>query len=305
MTTRTGIRPWHRLAWLLGGALALAAASGAHAQVAPPDTSAATPVDNDAYIRVAKDETGRSVALQTAIASFEPSRESRNGLRVDLVAAVHVADAAYYEELNRRFQGYDSVLYELVAPEGTRVPAGGRARGGFLTGAQVAMTQLLDLTFQLDGVDYTPANFIHADLSPEAVAQSMEENGESVSQYFAKAFALAMSEQARDPYGLQDIGLLAALFSNDRARLLKSQFATAMLDMEGLAFVIEGEDGSTLLGKRNSRAIDVLETRIEEGDRHIAIFYGAAHMTDMARQLAMRLGLARGDVVWLDAWDLR
>jgi hypothetical protein len=305
MRTRTGSQAGrHWLARMLGGALLLWAAAAAHSQ--PGSTGAAAAEQGEGrYIRVTRDTAGNVLSLQTAIASFGAADNSRSGIQVDLVAAVHIADAGYYDALNRRFQDYDSVLYELVAPEGTRVPADGRARGGILTGTQVAMTQLLDLTFQLDGIDYSPANFVHADLSPQEVAQSMAERGESVSQYLVKMFALAMSEQARDPYGLQDIGLLAALFSPDRARLLKSQFAVAMLDMESLAFVIEGDEGSTLVGERNKRAVAVLEERIGRGDRHVAIFYGAAHMPDMAMQLESRLGLRRKSLVWLDAWDLR
>lgn len=303
MRTRTGSQtPRHWLNRILGGVLALWAATAAYGQAAPSDPAAA---HEDSYIRVARDDAGRAASLQTAIASFGPGDGKASGLQVDLVAVVHVADAGYYDELNRRLRDYDTVLYELVAPEGTRVPSGGRARGGILTGTQVAMTQLLDLTFQLDGIDYSPANFVHADLSPQEVAQSMSERGESVSQYLVKLFAVAMAEQARDPYGLQDVGLLAALFSPDRARLLKSQFAVAMLDMESLAFVIEGDEGSTLVGERNKRAVSVLEERVRLGDRRVAIFYGAAHMPDMATRLESGLGLRRESIVWLDAWDLR
>ncbi|HET9272935.1 MAG TPA: hypothetical protein VFO09_01545, partial [Methyloceanibacter sp.] len=39
---------------------------------------------------------------------------------IDLVAVVHVGEQAYYRRLNREFEKYDAVLYELVAPEGTR-----------------------------------------------------------------------------------------------------------------------------------------------------------------------------------------
>ena len=35
---------------------------------------------------------------------------------VDLVAAVHIAEKSYYEQLNREFEGYDAVLYELGGP---------------------------------------------------------------------------------------------------------------------------------------------------------------------------------------------
>src|SRR5689334_14241553 len=49
--------------------------------------------------------------LETAVASFVGD----DGFRVDLVAAVHIGDAAYYQSLNNRFKQYDVVLYEMVS----------------------------------------------------------------------------------------------------------------------------------------------------------------------------------------------
>ena len=40
-------------------------------------------------------------------------------------------------------------------------------------------------------------------------------------------------------------------------------------------------------------------------DRHIAIFYGLAHLPDLARRLESDIGLTRRDANWIDAWDLR
>src|SRR5690349_8349631 len=60
------------------------------------------------YIRYA--ENRRSARLEVAIRAFAlPS-----GQTVDLIGVVHIADAAYYQRLNQRFDSYDSVLFELV-----------------------------------------------------------------------------------------------------------------------------------------------------------------------------------------------
>src|SRR5262245_23239853 len=60
------------------------------------------------YVRYA--ENGSGARLEVAIKTFTfPS-----GKRVDLIGMVHIADDRYYQELNRRFPGYDSVLFELV-----------------------------------------------------------------------------------------------------------------------------------------------------------------------------------------------
>ena len=54
--------------------------------------------------------TQHSARLEVAIRTFTmPS-----GQRVDLIGVVHIADDAYYQQLNQRFGAYDSVLFELV-----------------------------------------------------------------------------------------------------------------------------------------------------------------------------------------------
>ncbi len=49
--------------------------------------------------------------------------------------------------------------------------------------------------------------------------------------------------------------------------------------------VLEGPKGSTLIGERNKRALDVLKKQIASGKKKIAVFYGAGHMVDMEKRL--------------------
>ena len=62
------------------------------------------------FLRVDVAENGQPRALQVAVAEYRAA----DGSRLDLVGAVHVADAAYFHALNRAFDDYDVVLYELV-----------------------------------------------------------------------------------------------------------------------------------------------------------------------------------------------
>jgi len=43
-----------------------------------------------------------------------------------------------------------------------------------------------------------------------------------------------------------------------------------------------GPGGSTIVSERNKRALAVLKNQIKKGKRHLAIYYGVAHMPDMA-----------------------
>lgn len=272
--------------------------AGTPEPVAPPPASE--------YLRLGRDDAGAPVSLQTSIVRLVPAAGAGPaGLAVDLVGAIHIADVSYYQELNSRFMEYDAVLYELVAPEGTRVPLGGVEGGGLLSGIQGGMAGLLGLSFQLDHIDYTRPNLIHSDLSPEDISRSMAERGETAMDYIVRLFSMSMSEYARDPMGVRNMGLIAALFSPDRERLLKAQVAPMMLEMEAVTASFEGQDGSVLIRERNRRAVSVLEERIALGDRRIAIFFGAAHMDDMAAQIESRLGLREDSTVWVDAWNLR
>lgn len=284
---------------LLLAALLLPAAAGAQS------TSSKTPGSDHEYMRISKDAAGAPASLQTPIITFEPADGEPRGLHVDLIGAIHIADASYYGELNERFGDYDAVLYELVAPEGAR-PIPNTRPDNIVSGAQVGMTQLLGLTFQLDEIDYTQPNFVHADLTPEALAQSMSDRGESVLGYLSRLFTASMrGDVLQNAPAVNGPGLLAMLLSPDRGRLLKVAFASEMLDVEDFTRAIEGDDGSSLIGERNERAITVLEDRIRLGDRHIAIFYGVAHLPDMANRLESEVALTRRGVTWVDAWDLQ
>ncbi|MEM7706773.1 MAG: hypothetical protein AAF358_14530 [Pseudomonadota bacterium] len=256
------------------------------------------------------EEDGRPASLQVSVVRFVPQGgyAKRPGLTVDLVSAVHVADVSYYEALNELLDDYDAVLYELVAPEGTRIPEGGPERegpGGIASRLQLGMKDLLDLSFQLEEVDYTGEHFVHADLSPKQFSESMENRGESFFQLLLKAWmtALAAPQQATV---VSDVELLSALFSSDRTRKLKTIMARQFDQMDSMMALLDGgEKGSTLITVRNERALGVLREQLDDGRKRVAIFYGAGHMPDFAQRLATDFSLRPERRSWLDAWDLK
>ena len=257
-----------------------------------------------AFLRIAQDEHGEPIALQASIVTYRPASSRDEMISVDLVSALHIADLSYYAELNRRFASYDSVLYELIAPAGTVIPAGGPERRSLLASTQVAVKNMLGLAFQLDEIDYSRANFVHADLSPEQFTASMEARNETFYEYFWKVFFFATKEYAKDPLATRDLDLLAALFATDQQRALKIEFAKELLNMDAVTDSLDGPDGSTLISERNKQAIKILGERMDAGDRRIAIFYGAGHLADLEQRLIDNFGLELAQVTWIDAWDL-
>jgi hypothetical protein len=289
--------------WLFGASCP--AVESAKEETAKPAEKAEVTLDEPTgkYIRLVRDEKGRPLEMQTAIVRFVADDEARAGLTVDLVAAVHIGEKSYYEQLNKQFSGYDALLYELVAPEGTRVPKGGAKSDHPVSRLQTGMKDLLDLDFQLDHVNYQSKNFVHADMSPDAFSKSMNERGESIWALVFRMIGQSMAEQNKGDRSL-DAELLMALFDKNRALALKRVLAEQFEDMEGMMSAFNGPDGSTLITERNKRALEVLGKEIAAGKQELAIFYGAGHMPDMARRLMADYKLKPQREQWVTAWDL-
>lgn len=305
------------LAWLAAG-FATAAPPAAKARPARPEAGRAERGERDEetqghrFLRVSRDDAGRPLALETAIVSYAepPAAAAAAGraapLEVELVGAVHVGSRGYYETLDRLFTGYDAVLYELVAPDEARVPKPGRKPAGAIGSAQHGLTQLLGLEFQLDKIDYTAANFVHADLSPKEFDAAMAKRGETWWTMFTRLMREGAARGGRQPGGDVDVGdLFGILFGGNRELRLRRLMAEQFTDMDALTAAFGGEEGSSLITDRNGAALDVLREQIGKGRRRIAIFYGAAHMDDFDRRLQADFGLQPGETTWLEAWDLR
>lgn len=280
------------------------------------------------WVRLLKDKQGKPLALQTAIVRYVPRPATDNpaagnpiandraaaktdnaGVVIDLVGAVHVGDRRYYRQLNRRFRQYDALLYELVAPEGTKVAQGRGTSSTHPLGAlQNGMKSMLEIEHQLERIDYTRPNFVHADFSPEEFFQSMEDRNESFVQLYFRMLGQSIAQQSQQSAKGEsaDFDFFSALFSKDRPRQLKIAMAKQFeSSMESLMVGLSGPDGSTLVTERNKRALQVLRRQLDAGKRKLGIFYGAGHLTDMHRRLVADFDVVPVEIEWIDAWDLR
>src|SRR5262245_9428293 len=119
------------------------------------------------FIRIQRNQNRDPVALQTAIAKYVPAGGEKS-VEIDLVAVVHIGEKPYYDRLNKEFENYEGILYELVTQERNKPPKGGEKKSDNpVAMLQQGMKLFLRLEHQLEVVDYQKANFIHADLSPE------------------------------------------------------------------------------------------------------------------------------------------
>ena len=296
-------------AYLAGVAPSMAVEPRGARRMAPAEAK------EDSFLRVTRDASQKPLALETAIASYQETPAAaaaagrREPLEVDLIGAVHLGSKQYYETLDRLFTDYDAVLYELVAPDNARVPKPGRKPSGAIGNAQQGLTKMLGLEFQLDQIDYTAKNFVHADLSPKQFDAAMAKRGESWWTMFSRVMRESMARAdrgGRQPAG--DVGLsdiFGILLGNNRELRLRRLMAEQFTDMEVLTAAFGGEEGSSLITDRNAAALNVLKEQIAKGSQKIAIFYGAAHMDDFDQKLRRDFGLQPRETVWLEAWDLR
>jgi hypothetical protein len=261
----------------------------------------ATPVAPTQFARIAKDTDGSPRALQLAIVSYAPESGARD-FSVDLIGAIHVGDKEYYQGLNDRFHAYDALLYELIVPDDTHAPQKPMRSTNFIGSTQIGIKNALGLAFQLDEIDYGPANFVHADLSYEMLAQSMADRGESLYVYFWRLVFASIDDYARDPLGLRNWRLLSSMLSSPRGDALKIAVAHEMVNAMKTGDILGSENGSAVIAARNEHAVRILKDRIDADAKRIGIFYGVAHMADFEQRLLNELAVAKTETEWVDAW---
>ena len=237
------------------------------------------------------------------IAKYVPASGTK-GVEIDLVAVVHIGEKAYYGRLNKEFEKYDAVLYELVATEGVKPPKSGEQKSDNpLAMLQQGMKFVLRLEHQLEVVDYGKVNFIHADLSPEGMRRAMKERGDDELTVFLGVVGdllrkknLGADKPAPQP---PDISLNDLLNPTKFKRMMAEQ-----LEHAGGDVVLGRTVNQLLVEDRNKACMKVLQQQFAAGKRKIAIFYGAAHMPDFDKRLKEDFDMKRTTSEWIDAWSL-
>ncbi|MFT6094240.1 MAG: hypothetical protein ACJA2Q_002143 [Pseudohongiellaceae bacterium] len=257
------------------------------------------------FIEGAEQWQGR---LQTSIVTYE----NKSGATLSLVSAIHMADERYYDTLNDYFQSQDAVLYELVAESNQR-PAFGETfavpdAGSPVSMMQRAMAKFLKVSFQLEQIDYTQANFRHADVTPAQLNEIMQSKNEnSFSMFLSLALAQSVSQtKSRPEFGLGSLAMLRAMMTHQRDSVAKYLLAKELSNAELSALSAEMEAQLTILGDRNLAALRVLKASLKEPRvRQLSIFYGAAHMPGIERAIVSDFGFKKVGEQWLDAWIIR
>ncbi len=267
------------------------------------------------FIRLQRDDKKEPVALETALVRYMPVG-GKGDLEVDLVGAVHLGDKEYYKKLNKQFQQYDVVLYELVAQPGTVIPKGGKQKDDPLSLIMQVVKMVLDLELQTERIDYTKKNFVHADLSPEQMAEAIQKRGDDpmtlllgftadvLRQMNARELESKTQPQPKAGASEPDLDLFSLLLDQDGPKKMKRMLAQQLANVETSTGGLGPTLNNILIADRNEAAMKVFQKELAKGKKKIAIFYGAGHMPDFEKRLRLDFGLEKKSVQWLEAWDL-
>jgi hypothetical protein len=280
------------------------AAQEAAAEAASAEQSARKRGEQYLRLSSADNNPKQLVAMQTAIVRYQGKPDSKySGQAVDLVGVVHIGEADYYEDLGDRLSKYDVVLYELVAPDGTRFkPEDLKNRRSILSSMQSGMKEMLNLEYQLEKIDYMSENFRHADMSPDEFAKDMERRGDSIWKMVARMMGAGLASSGSNG---GDAGLLLAMVSGNRSKMMKQTMARQLVEMEYITAGMDDKNGeNTIIKGRNIKAFKVLREELEKGKKNVAVFYGAGHLMDMADKLETEFDMIEQETTWLNAWDL-
>ncbi len=276
------------------------------------------------YVRfVGDDQRGR---LETAVTTMQNDK----GVSVDLIGAVHIADAAYYQSLTQLFAGYEELLFELVDGQRLRADIEGKPKPkraeksaateaapgvsakkevagndfafALLRGMMQGVGSYFHLQYQTDGIDYHSKNFVHADVSMAEFERLQEEHGESFGTLLQKAMQAELSRGVKSEEQAKGGQLLLALLGDSSG--IKIAMAKVLGKVESMSEDMGMGGDSVIVGERNRVAMEVFVREVKAGRKHLGIFYGAAHLNDMQKRLE-KLGYHRTAERWLTAWDIK
>jgi hypothetical protein len=269
-----------------------------------------------------------------------PTKESAGGLevalmhfvhpdggpRVDLISAVHIADASYFREVQRLLEASDVVLYEGVKARDATAADFVKDQGegaNPVRALQQNLAKWFDLRFQLTEIVYTRPHFVHADMVAEDLLPRSSANKPATTPGTSEK----PGEGPQPPAGMPGMpqnaeGLMKMLESYGpmleqmlgRPGPMRDRLKRQLAQMLGtadvgamLGTVLPKGLTDLLIDKRNDVVMERLaEQREKLGNQkraNIAVFYGAGHMKDLEQRLR-ELGYTRAGGRWLRAWEV-
>lgn len=265
-------------------------------------------------------------ALQTLSAEYKPAGGA--GPSVWLIGVAHMGSRDYYTALQKRLDAQSSVLFEGVG--GEKMTTGAKASAG---GIQGQLATALGLVFQLDAIDYKRAHFSNSDLTPEALNQAIERRADAPAapsrkepakpgEPAPKAVPEKVSKETFDQlmdalHGEGELaeslgGMISLMGSTPQMRettklMLIEALGQAgeLIDMAKTASPEMKDLFEVIITERNAEVIRQLDARLKtlRPGQTVAVFYGAAHMDEIASRLTTDLHFTPAAQHWDTAFS--
>lgn len=249
-------------------------------------------------------ENDFNASLETASAKYI----NDDGVEVELIGVVHIADKKYYQEFNEQFKKYDSLLYEMVGGDPDKpltkedLAANKKNPMRFF---QLLIGGMMKLDFQLDHIDYTAKNFVHADMTMETFQERQKAKGENLLSLIEKSIEAQEKAGSQNKQQFNFASMFKLLNNEGGPNGMKLALGRQFHDIESMIGGMEGPDGSVLVAERNITALKVMESEMKKGKKNLGIFYGAAHLPDFDKRLIEDYGFKRTTKTWNAAWKIQ
>jgi len=267
--------------------LALSAASAAQSGAA----GQAEEPPRRPFLRLIEDARGGR--LEAMIATYR-----KGDAELSLYGCVHIADRSFYQDMQRRFEPLDALLYELVGDADLR-PYPDMEIGEdqhWISMVQGGMGRGLKLADQFGAMDYRHDNFVHADMTEDEWQDALAAAGTSE---LGELFSSGGDDVDREAESQrEEIDLVGAFRSGGGTAALRIVSARMMLGGDP-----EVDQPTVIIHGRNEKCLRVLEEQLALGKKRLGVFYGAAHMEHMEHRLVQDLGWERVREEWVLAWD--
>jgi hypothetical protein len=263
----------------------------------PPPANAA------AFLRTA-DLPESMRGLQTASTEFRP--QSGAGPSVWLVGVAHLGTAEYFQSIQQRLDRQTVVLYEGIGLHDVKQAPGSMKDDA---GIQTTLANALGLKFQLQAIDYRRPSFVNSDLHVPELQQEVKKRGAATPDAGSDDTfnQLVGALQGTGPLGGALSQMIGLLGSSPQMRETTKLLLIEVLGQAGeLLALAQGVSPDmkdlfdVLLTQRNAVVIADLRTQLAklQPTDSVAIFYGAAHMDEIAQRLRDELHYAPAKTEW-------
>ena len=165
-----------------------------------------------------------------------------------------------------------------------------------LGGAYKELSDMLGLQTQHQGIDYSAAHFVHADMTLDEFRKAQARKGESIAGLMLKSVLSSLVEKTGTNRA-GEFGLMADFLAGNKTGL-KNKL------MGMMANAPNGLENTVILEGRNAKCMEVFDRWSGKGVRRIGVFT-ERRIFPACTVLFWNAATVSGEVRWLPAWSTR